>query len=88
MFQSNLLTGKRILITGGGTGLGKSMGRTFLELAPSSQSVAGAPEVLEEIAREHVAVSGGESGLSRRRRSDLGLIFALQSLASARPKYS
>ncbi|HMA13762.1 MAG: SDR family NAD(P)-dependent oxidoreductase, partial [Bacteroidota bacterium] len=32
MFQSDLLKGKRILITGGGTGLGKSMGRRVLEL--------------------------------------------------------
>ncbi|MEQ8354226.1 MAG: SDR family oxidoreductase [Kiloniellaceae bacterium] len=32
MFQDNLLQDKRILITGGGTGLGKSMGRRVLEL--------------------------------------------------------
>jgi len=32
MFQSDLLKDKRILITGGGTGLGKSMGRRVLEL--------------------------------------------------------
>jgi NAD(P)-dependent dehydrogenase (short-subunit alcohol dehydrogenase family) len=32
MFQSDLLQGQRILITGGGTGLGKGMARRFLEL--------------------------------------------------------
>lgn len=32
MFQSDLLKDRRILITGGGTGLGKSMGRRALEL--------------------------------------------------------
>jgi len=32
MFQSDLLHEKRILITGGGTGLGKGMARRFLEL--------------------------------------------------------
>ena len=32
MFQPDLLAGKRILITGGGTGLGKSMVRHLLEL--------------------------------------------------------
>ena len=32
MFQSDLLKDKRVLITGGGTGLGKSMGRRVLEL--------------------------------------------------------
>ena len=32
MFLPDLLAGRHILITGGGTGLGKSMGRRFLEL--------------------------------------------------------
>jgi NAD(P)-dependent dehydrogenase (short-subunit alcohol dehydrogenase family) len=32
IFAPGLLQGRRILITGGGTGLGKSMGRRFLEL--------------------------------------------------------
>jgi NAD(P)-dependent dehydrogenase (short-subunit alcohol dehydrogenase family) len=32
MFQSDLLQRKRVLITGGGTGLGKSMGRRMMEL--------------------------------------------------------
>lgn len=32
MFQLDLLKGKRILVTGGGTGLGRSMSHRFLEL--------------------------------------------------------
>jgi NAD(P)-dependent dehydrogenase (short-subunit alcohol dehydrogenase family) len=32
MFKTDLLAGKKILITGGGTGLGKSIGRRYLEL--------------------------------------------------------
>jgi NAD(P)-dependent dehydrogenase (short-subunit alcohol dehydrogenase family) len=32
MFEKNLLAGKRILITGGGSGLGAAMGRRFVEL--------------------------------------------------------
>ena len=32
MFEKNLLEGKRILITGGGSGLGAAMGRRFVEL--------------------------------------------------------
>ena len=32
MFEKNLLAGKRILVTGGGSGLGAAMGRRFVEL--------------------------------------------------------
>src|SRR2546422_5403617 len=32
MFEKGLLAGKRILITGGGSGLGAAMGRRFAEL--------------------------------------------------------
>jgi NAD(P)-dependent dehydrogenase (short-subunit alcohol dehydrogenase family) len=32
VFEAGLLSGKRILVTGGGTGLGRSMGRRFVEL--------------------------------------------------------
>jgi len=32
MFKTDLLAGKKILITGGGTGLGKSIGQRYLEL--------------------------------------------------------
>ncbi len=32
MFQAGLLKEKRILITGGGTGLGRAMAQRFLEL--------------------------------------------------------
>ena len=32
MFEKGLLRGKRVLITGGGTGLGRSIGRRYLEL--------------------------------------------------------
>ncbi len=32
MFEKGLLGGKRILVTGGGSGLGAAMGRRFVEL--------------------------------------------------------
>jgi NAD(P)-dependent dehydrogenase (short-subunit alcohol dehydrogenase family) len=32
MFNEKLLVGRRILVTGGGTGLGKAMAARFLEL--------------------------------------------------------
>lgn len=60
MFQPDLLKGKRILITGGGTGLGKSMGRRFLELG-AELFIAGRREtVLEETARELAKETGGK----------------------------
>ena len=48
MFQSTLLAGKRILITGGGTGLGYSMGRRFLELGARLAICGRRVEVLEK----------------------------------------
>jgi NAD(P)-dependent dehydrogenase (short-subunit alcohol dehydrogenase family) len=42
MFNEQLLAGRRILVTGGGTGLGKSMAARFLNSAPRSISAAGA----------------------------------------------
>jgi NADP-dependent 3-hydroxy acid dehydrogenase YdfG len=42
MFQTDLLHGKRILITGGGTGLGKGMARAFSNLAPRFTSADAA----------------------------------------------
>ena len=52
MFQADLLKGKRILITGGGTGLGKSMGLRFLELGADLVICGRRTEVLEATTRE------------------------------------
>ncbi len=59
MFQNNLLSGKRILITGGGTGLGKTMGKRFLELGASLYICGRRQHVLEEAAAELQAATGG-----------------------------
>ncbi len=60
MFQKNLLAGKRILITGGATGLGKSMGRRFLELGAATLYICGRREqVLAEAAEELREATGG-----------------------------
>ena len=58
MFQTDLLKGKRILITGGGTGLGFSMGRRFLELGAGLVICGRRAEVLKEAA----AKLGGDTG--------------------------
>ena len=52
MFQTDLLAGKRILITGGGSGLGLSMGRRFRDLGAELVICGRRTEVLEEAAQE------------------------------------
>lgn len=52
MFQENLLRGKRILITGGATGLGKSMAQRFMELGATLYICGRREPVLKEAAEE------------------------------------
>jgi len=59
MFQTDLLKGKRILITGGGTGLGLSMGRRFLGLGAALVICGRRGEVLKESAERLIAETGG-----------------------------
>lgn len=50
MYASNLLAGKKILITGGGTGLGKSIGKRYLELGAELVIAGRRLDVLEQTA--------------------------------------
>jgi NAD(P)-dependent dehydrogenase (short-subunit alcohol dehydrogenase family) len=59
MFLPDLLKGKKILITGGGTGLGKSMGRRFVELGAELVICGRRQHVLEETAWELMAAAPG-----------------------------
>jgi NAD(P)-dependent dehydrogenase (short-subunit alcohol dehydrogenase family) len=59
VFEKNLLAGKRILVTGGATGLGKSMGKRFLELGASLYICGRREEVLAEAAAELRKATGG-----------------------------
>src|SRR5271166_1672271 len=52
MFHPDLLKNKRILITGGGTGLGKGMAARFLELGAAVHICGRREEVLEQTATE------------------------------------
>lgn len=52
MFDKNLLKSKRVLITGGGTGLGKGMAARFLELGATVHICGRRQEVLEQTAAE------------------------------------
>jgi len=60
MFQSNLLKDKTIFITGGGTGLGRSMALRFLELQARVVIASRRIESLEKTASELTKATGGE----------------------------
>src|SRR3954470_18695695 len=50
MFEKHLLAGKRILVTGGGSGLGAAMGLRFLELGAELIICGRRLELLQEAA--------------------------------------
>jgi len=52
MFEKNLLAGKRILITGGGSGLGAAMGRRFVELGAELIICGRRLELLQQTAAQ------------------------------------
>ena len=59
IFRDDLLRSKRILITGGGTGLGKAMAQRFLELGATVRICGRRVEVVEQTAAELSAVTNG-----------------------------
>jgi NAD(P)-dependent dehydrogenase (short-subunit alcohol dehydrogenase family) len=60
MFQPDLLHDKRILITGGGTGLGKGMAHRFLELGAELYICGRREEVLHDAANKLSQATGGQ----------------------------
>jgi NAD(P)-dependent dehydrogenase (short-subunit alcohol dehydrogenase family) len=65
MFERDLLKGKRILVTGGGTGLGASMGRRFLELGAEIFICGRRSDVLEATAKHLSTETGGRVNVHR-----------------------
>ena len=59
MFNDQLLAGRRILVTGGGTGLGKSMAAKFLELGAEVHICGRRKSVCDETATELMDLHGG-----------------------------
>src|SRR6267143_6103215 len=59
MFKQGLLKGKRILITGGGTGLGKEIAARYLELGAELWLAGRRGAVLEDTAKELMDQHGG-----------------------------
>ncbi|MFN8293781.1 MAG: SDR family oxidoreductase [Chitinophagales bacterium] len=60
MLREDALKGKTIIVTGGGTGLGKSMTRYFLQLGANVVVTSRKLDVLENTARELEAETGGK----------------------------
>jgi NAD(P)-dependent dehydrogenase (short-subunit alcohol dehydrogenase family) len=60
MFEKGLLAGKRILVTGGGSGLGAAMGRRFIELGAELIICGRRLEVLEATAERMRSELGGK----------------------------
>lgn len=60
LFSSDTLAGKHILVTGGGTGLGRKMGEAFLRHGASLYICGRRESVLAEAAEEMMKECGGE----------------------------
>src|SRR6201994_235677 len=65
MFEKNLLAGKRILITGGGSGLGAAMGRRFVELGAELIICGRRLELLEATAETMRRELNGKVAVAR-----------------------
>lgn len=60
MLKEGTFSGKTIVITGGGTGLGRSMGRYLLQLGANLVIGGRRTEVIEQAARELAQETGGQ----------------------------
>ena len=60
MLKPGSLSGKTIVITGGGTGLGRSMGKYFLELGANLVITSRKADVIQNTASELMAETGGK----------------------------
>jgi len=63
MFETDLLAGKRILITGGGTGLGLAIGRRYLELGAALAICGRREPVLADAAAQLTRETGGKGSV-------------------------
>ena len=60
MFRDGLMAGERILVTGGGTGLGREMAEAFLKLGATVYICGRRQNKLDETAGELTALHGGK----------------------------
>jgi NAD(P)-dependent dehydrogenase (short-subunit alcohol dehydrogenase family) len=78
MFRSDLLENKRVLITGGGTGLGKGMAGKFLELGATLYVCGRREDVLQRTAAEL-----GAKGTIRAIGCDVRKLEAVEAMMDA-----
>ncbi|KCZ48431.1 hypothetical protein HY3_03975 [Hyphomonas pacifica] len=60
MYRDGLMEGERVLITGGGTGLGKEMAEGFLKLGAEVHICGRRGQVCEDTAAELIGKHGGK----------------------------
>ena len=77
MFEKGLLRGKRILITGGGSGLGAAMGRRFAELGAGLIICGRRLELLEQTASAVRSEFGANVAVARCDIRDGGAVEAM-----------
>lgn len=77
MFEPGLLAGKRVLITGGGTGLGRSMGHRMAQLGARLVICGRRLDVLEETAAAFHAELGTEVAIHQCDIRDAGAVDAM-----------
>lgn len=75
MFSKDLLKGKKILITGGGTGLGKEMATAYAKLGAETVIIGRRESVLQETARE---IEGETGAKCTPRACDIRVAQAIQ----------
>lgn len=66
MFNEDMLLGKRVLITGGGSGLGRSIGKRVVELGARLTICGRTVEKLQHAADEFDAIGKNNSNYSVR----------------------
>jgi NAD(P)-dependent dehydrogenase (short-subunit alcohol dehydrogenase family) len=77
MFEKGLLKGKRILITGGGSGLGAAMGRRFAELGAELIICGRRLELLQQTASAMQSEFAAKVGVARCDIRDGGAVDAM-----------